>query len=102
MSRYDAVCELLAETTTKDSKGVVSTSTTARRVFCNVFSMSDAAFYTAVAAGVRPSARLQIRKVDYREERKVVYEGTTYFVDRVERSSTDFVVLTLTERVGDR
>ena len=102
MSRYDAVCELIAEQMTKDSRGVVQASQTRREVFCNVFSLGDETFYSAVAAGIHPDARIQIRKADYEEERLVDFEGTVYYVSRVNRTSPDYVVLTLTERIGDR
>ena len=102
MSRYDSVCQLVEEIAVKDTRGVVSTSETPRDVFCNVFSIGDAAFYSAVVAGFHPDARLQVRKADYRGEKKVVFEGTTFFVSRVDRSSPDFVTLTLTERLGER
>ena len=102
MSRYDAICELVAEHMSKDSRGIVKASETRREVFCNVFSMGDEAFYNAVAAGVHPDARLQIRKADWEGERMVTFEGVDYYVSRVARTSPDYVVLTLTERVGDR
>lgn len=102
MSRYDAICALVAETMAKDSKGIVKATETSRNVFCNVFSMGDAAFYSAVAAGIHPDARLQIRKADWQGERKVVFDGVDYYVSRVDRTSPDYVVLTLTERMGDR
>ena len=102
MSRYDAVCTLVAEHMAKDSRGIVKTTETERDVFCNVFSMGDAAFYAATAAGIHPDARLQIRKADWQGERKVVFEDVNYYVSRVDRTSPDYVVLTLSERVGDR
>ena len=102
MSRYDAVCELVTEHKVKDSRGVVQTTETRRDAFCNVFSMGDAAFYAAVAAGIHPDARIQVRKADYEEERLVVLDNVTYYVSRVDRTSPDFVVLTLSERIGDR
>lgn len=102
MSRYDAICTLVKEHLHKDTRGIVKTSTEEREAFCNVFSVGDSTYYAAVGAGVHPDARLQLRKADYEGERLVVFDGVTHYVSRVDRTSPDYVVLTLTERVGDR
>ena len=53
-------------------------------MFCNVFSMGDAAYYAAAAAGIHPEAVLQIRKSAYSGERLVEFEGARLKVERVE------------------
>lgn len=102
MSMWAGSCQLIAEKATKDEYGVQSTEETKRKVFCNVFSMGDAAYYAAAAAGIHPEAVLQIRKCAYDGERLVEFEGERLKVERVDRSSPDFVRLTLSEVVGDR
>lgn len=102
MSMWAGSCQLIAEKLTKDEYGVQSTEETKRKVPCNVFSMGDAAYYAAAAAGIHPEAVLKIRKCAYDGERLVEFEGARMKVERVDRSSPDFVRLTLSEVVGDR
>ena len=102
MSMWAGTCRLIAETAGKDEYGVRQTVETARDVPCNVFSMGDAAYYAAAAAGIHPEAVLQVRRCAYGGERIVELEGVRLRVERVDRSSPDFVRLTLSEAVGDR
>lgn len=102
MSMWAGTCQLIVKTVKKDEYGVQQVQETNRKVFCNVFSMGDAAYYAAAAAGIHPEAVLQIRKSAYGGERLVEFEGARLKVERVDRSSPDFVRLTLAEVVGDR
>lgn len=102
MSNWSSVCDLVKQVTVKDSRGVSKIEETPRTVCCNVQSIGNVTYYTAVAAGIQPEAMLQIRKCDYDGERLVVWEGDRYSVTRINRTSPDFVVLTLTAKVGDR
>lgn len=101
MSMWAGTCQLIAQTVTRDERGVQQTVETKRKVFCNVFSMGNAAYYAAAAAGVHPKAVLQIRKPYYRGEQLVEFGGVRLTVDRADSSSPDYVVLTLTERMAD-
>ena len=85
MSMWAGTCQLIAKTVKKDEYGVQQTEETKRKVFCNV-----------------PEAVLQIRKSAYEGERLVEFDGARLTVARVDRSSPDFVRLTLAEVVGDR
>lgn len=87
MSMWAGTCQLIAKTVKKDEYGVQQTEETKRKVFCNVFSMGDAAYYAAAAAGVHPEAVLQIRKSAYEGERLVEFDGARLTVARVDRSS---------------
>lgn len=102
MSRWAGSCQLIGQTVERDECGVGRTVETRRRVPCNVFSMGDSAYYAAYAAGVHPEAVLQIRRCAYNGEKLVEFDGALLEVSRVDRSSPDFVRLTLAERVGDR
>ena len=102
MSRWSGMCRLIKETVTRDSYGVSSTVQTAQDVSCNVFSISDAAYYAASAAGFHPTAVIQLRKCAYNGERVVELDGAVCDVVRVNHSSPDYVTLTLEERVGNR
>lgn len=102
MSMWAGSCQLIATETHRDEYGVAQVEETKRAVQCNVFSMSDAAYYQAMAAGIHPEAVLQMRACAYRGERLVEFQGARLAVERVDRSSPDFVRLTLSEVVGDR
>ena len=101
MARYAAVATLLATTTTYDDLGVPSTTPTERKVFANEMSMGATAYYAAAQAGVHPSAVLQVRRCDYKDETKLRYGGKTLSVTRVQRTP-DFVTLTCEEVTSDR
>lgn len=102
MSGWAGFCQLISVRTERDEYGVPTTQEESRAVPCNVFSMGDSAYYAACAAGVHPEAVLQVRRCAYRGERLVGFGGDVLEVERVDRSSPDFVRLTLVERIGDR
>ena len=101
MSRWLKTCVLHGVTVTRDSRGVATETKTTRRVRCNPFGMGAQSYYQAANAGIRPVATIQLYKCDYRGERLVTYDGATLNVERVDTSSPDFVVLTLTERLAE-
>ena len=58
MSMWAGTCQLIAKTVKKDEYGVQQTEETKRKVFCNVFSMGDAAYYAAAAGWRTPRSRI--------------------------------------------
>lgn len=102
MSMWSSSCRLIGIRVERDDFGVETEREHPRRVQCNVFSVSDAAYYAAATVGIHPEAVLQLRKAAYQGERLVEFEGRRLSVERVDRSSADFVRLTLSEAVGDR
>jgi len=102
MSRWLKTCMLVQVVPARDEYGVATEYKIRRRVRCNPFSMGAQSFYAAATSGVHPVATIQLYKCDYRGERTVEYDGATLNVDRVDASNPTFVVLTLTERVGER
>jgi len=102
LSRWLNTCLLYETTNTRDARGVPTEQERPRRVTCNPFSMGMQTYYQASSTGVHPVAVIQMWKRDYRGERLVKYNGQKLNVTRVDASSPDFVVLTLSERVADR
>lgn len=102
MTGWAGTCQLIAQAVERDALGVGHAKQSRRKVFCNVFSMSAAAYYAAAASGVHPEAVLQVRKGEYEGERLVEFGGVVYSVERVNATSPDFVALTLVEKVGNR
>ena len=101
MSGWLKTCVLHPTTVTRDSRGVATDSEGSRVVVCNPFSMGAQSYYQAASAGIHPVAVIQLHKCDYDSERLVTYDGARLNVERVDASSPDFVVLTLTERLAD-
>ena len=101
MSRWLKTCVLHSVTVERDSRGVAQETSADRLVCCNPFSMGAQAYYQAANAGINPAAVIQLHKCDYRGERLVTYDGAKLNVQRIDASSPDFVVLTLTERLAD-
>lgn len=101
MSRFDSICQLVTRETVRDSRGVSRTVDTPRRVYCNVFSIGDSAYFEASNAGYHLQAELQLRKCDYSGERLVIFDGELLSVERVNMASPDFVRLTLVKELGE-
>ncbi len=102
MSMWSSSCRLIGIRVKRDEFGVETEREHPRRVQCNVFNISDSAYYAAATVGIHPEAVLQVRRAAYRGERLVEFDGRRLSVERVDRSSPDFVRLTLAEAVGDR
>ena len=101
MARYAAMVTLVTTTTTYDDLGVPTTAPTERKVYANEMSMGATAYYAAAQAGVHPSAVLQVRRCDYKDETKLKFDGKTLSVTRVQRTP-DYVTLTCEEVTSDR
>ena len=101
MSGWLKTCVLHSVTVERDERGVAQEVPANRRVRCNPFTMGAQSYYQAANAGIHPVAVIQLFKCDYRGERLVTYDGAKLTVDRVDASSADYVVLTLTERLAD-
>lgn len=69
-----------------------------RRVYCNRYSVSLDSWSTAIDAGLRPEAEIQLRACDYLGEPEVELGGVEYDVGRVSGGG-DFVRLTLERHV---
>lgn len=101
MSMWAGTCQLVKQEPKRDERGVTSAVQTRRTVPCNVFEISDASYYAASAAGIRPQAVLEIRRCAYDGEQLVAFDGALLAVERVKKTP-DNVRLTLVERVGNR
>ncbi|GBF73214.1 phage head-tail adaptor [Paenibacillus sp. 598K] len=54
----------------------------ARDVYANKKSARQSEFYQALAVGMKPEIMFEILAEEYREEPKLIYEGTTYYIIR--------------------
>ncbi|WP_417167126.1 hypothetical protein [Senegalimassilia anaerobia] len=69
---------------------------------CNVYGISQTAYYTAAQAGVKPQAVITVRACAYSGEKLCEFKGIRYAVDSAVMSGTDDMRLTLVEKVGNR
>lgn len=102
MSRWSGVCTLIATETERDDLGVSHKKERRRRVPCNVYGISQTAYYTAAQAGVKPQAVITVRACAYSGERLCEFGGIRYAVDSAVVANVDNVRLTLVEKVGNR
>ena len=98
MDRSDVI-ELVAESTVRDSKGVMRKTETARRVFCSVSSVSRAEFFEAGRNGLNPEFVFTVFFGDYNGERTLRYNGQAYGIYRTYHAKTDIMEL-YAERKG--
>ena len=100
MSGWAGVCTLIATVSERDELGVSHKKETFRRVPCNVYGISQTAYYTAAQAGVKPQAVITVRA--YSGEKLCEFKGIRYAVDSAVMSGADDMRLTLVEKVGNR
>lgn len=93
------VIELLSSDYTIDDNGVEQDTVTARRVFCQVDSVTASEFFEGGRNGLNPEYRFTIFFGDYNGEDMVRYNGNTYSVYRVYHAKKDDLEL-YAERKG--
>lgn len=102
MSGWAGVCTLIAAVSERDDFGVSHKKERRRRVPCNVYGISQTAYYAAAQAGVKPQAVITVRACAYSGERLCEFGGIRYAVDSAVMSGADDIRLTLVEKVGNR
>lgn len=102
MSGWAGVCTLIATVSERDELGVSHKKERCRRVPCNVYGISQTAYYTAAQAGVKPQAVITVRACAYNGEKLCEFGGILYAVDSAVVANVDNVRLTLVEKVGNR
>ena len=102
MSGWAGVCTLIATVSEHDELGVSHKKERCRRVPCNVYGISQTAYYTAAQAGVKPQAVITVRACAYSGEKLCEFGGIRYAIDSAVVANVDNVRLTLVEKVGNR
>lgn len=82
---------------TADPEGYKATRETRREVYVNKKSATRSEFYKARATGDEIVLVLEVRGVDYREERRVEFEGKPFDVVRAYSPSGEIVELNCKE-----
>lgn len=81
----------------KDQYGVDRPIKTARKVYCDVSSVTSAEFFQGGAQGLKPDLRFVMSIFDYKDEEELIFEGKTYSIYRTYRGKNDDIEL-YTER----
>ena len=89
---------LVTETQTTDAFGDPVVTRTARKVFCRVASVGSKEFYQAAATGMQPEIKFVLADyLEYKGEKIVLYDGTTYHVLRTYRNDQELELTCYTE-----
>lgn len=76
------IAMLISVTKTKDDIGDTVTVETEREVFVNKKSIRQSEYYQALSTGLKPEIMLEVKTIDYEDEREVKYNNKRYRVIR--------------------
>lgn len=85
---------LILVETEQDDIGNVTQKETTTDVLVRPNVVGTREFYNAMAVGIKPTAELQIRKVEYNGEQECVYHGSRYAIIRtIPKGKYDLVLV---------
>lgn len=87
-------------TITQDSIGQNVQTETKREIMANESVVGTKEFYNAMAVGIRPTAELLVRKLDYDNETEVIYNGIRYSVIRTINKGKQDIMLVIGIKEG--
>lgn len=91
----------MTETVTQDQYGIVQTSLTEKKVYCQVTSVSASEWFDGGRNGLNPEYRMTMFKYDYSGENIVKYNDVLYTVYRTYETRNDFIELYVERREGN-
>lgn len=90
----DIACKLLSTTIQKDSIGSENEVTTERLIpIIKVEDVFANEYYQANQAGFKPSLRLRISALNYKDEEELIYMNKVYSIIRTDEPNADELVL---------
>lgn len=92
---WDSVVKLVNVTKTVDDAGDMAETETTSIVFCDELSVGQSEHYQAMANGLKPEIKLKVYRFEYRNEKKVEYNGTKYDVIRTYANDKETIELVL-------
>ena len=95
------VIYLISKSRTQDSLGVWKSTTTSRKVYCQVDSISQSEWFEGGRAGLNPALRFRLFRYDYNNEDTLTYNGTEYRVYRTYFAKNDIIELYTELRKGN-
>lgn len=82
--RHNDVIDLLSTTSIEDEIGNQIPQEVARKVFANEMTLTQAEYYNAATAGLRPSKIFEVYTFEYANERQLKHNGIKYRIIRTE------------------
>lgn len=96
-----AVAYLIAETFQKDAYGVLQPTTTRKKIYCDVSSVSGSEWFEGGRNGLNPELRLTMFSGDYNGEKLIEYNGTEYSIYRTYLARNNSIELYVERRGGN-
>lgn len=84
-----------------DEYGEASVTNDRRKVYVSEKSVKQSEFYQAQAAGFKPEVTLEIRKIEYKNEQSIEYNGSEYKVLRVYDKGDGIVEVVMYKGIND-
>lgn len=95
-----SVIYLVDEVNVLGNAGVFETTTTERKVFCQVESVSLSEWSEGGRNGLNPQYRMTMLKAEYNGEEVLRYKGTQYAIYRTYEEKGDYIELYVEKRKG--
>lgn len=99
--RFDRELILLGEKIIEDDIGNQNSTETRRSVLCQRKSIGRTEFYAASSSGLKPEFVFVMYDFEYRNERKLEFEGIKYSVIRTYSTGLKEVELTCEKVIGN-
>ncbi len=80
---WNDVAKLISTTETVDDIGDTILTATEREVFVNKKSIRQSEYYQALSVGLKPELMLEVRSIDYADEKDIEYNNKNYNITRV-------------------
>lgn len=100
---YDQIITLVNEFKDVDEIGnVLSPFTTCKKIFAKKQSVKTNEFYSAVEVGLTPSAEFVVKRLNYHDEKLVIWNHTLFNVIRtVDPKNKYDIVLVCSKKIGN-
>ena len=96
----DVSCKLLSVKTITDDIGVEKEISEEKEIpIIKIENVYANEYYEANQAGYKPTLRIRISALNYNNETELIYQGTSYTVDRVDEPYPDEVVLVCERKI---
>ena len=95
-----SVIELTSVTREQDELGVWHDTPTARKVYCDVSSVSQSEWFEGGRNGLNPALRFRMFAPDYKGEKTLTFNGSEYSIYRTYVDRNETIDLYVEERKG--
>lgn len=96
-----SVAYLIPDSYSKDDYGVQRKTTTKRKIYCNVTSVTGTEWFEGGRNGLNPQYRITMFNFDYLGEKVIEYDGVRYAIYRTYNRSVDEIELYVELKKGN-